>query len=85
MAECNPEIVKIKCKPRNKILDGCGYVWEWLLSEAGWNNLAEDQKYGIILWDGLQPMRVFFPAVSQEHLVFIGEVEMIFDDKSKEE
>ena len=71
---------KIKCKPKKDVLDGCGYVWEWLLAESGWNDLPNEEKYGIVFWDGYQPMRVFFPAVSQEHLIFIGEVNLIPND-----
>ena len=28
-------------------LTGTGYVWEYLLMEAGWNELPEDKKYGL--------------------------------------
>jgi len=41
--------IEVKVKPRKKgVYGGTGYVWEYLLSVNGWNDLSEDKKFGII-------------------------------------
>ena len=40
---------KIRVLPVTKILTGGGYIWEWELSDKGWNELSGEDKVGEIV------------------------------------
>lgn len=66
------EIIKLK---NQKPLTGTGYMWEHLLKEAGWNDLPEDKKYGIIKDGGkdYQCSLIYFPHCDMEYVLFSDE------------
>ena len=61
-----------KVKLQNQgVLDGVGYMWEWSLAQAGWNELPEEKKYGL----ADENLIVVFPHCDNiEYPLFYNEV-----------
>lgn len=84
------EKAEIIIRPKNEILGDCGYVWEHFLSQKGWNELDEKDKYGVVigcyrLKGGGTVCDVYFPALDlTEKNIFTGEVVELTEIEKKE-
>jgi len=64
------KIKELKVRPVNYPLRGDSTIWESYLMQKGWNNLPEDQRYGLVtdFWQirgkpEFKLVSVYFPAV----------------------
>ena len=52
-------------RPRRKVLDGKGHVWEELLAQRGWNELTwDDQNSRVVAYYTDGTIDVYFDAIN---------------------